>query len=225
MTYETGESYFYKGKKVELKLKDVQVGGSKTGALIRRFSLGDTAVSHLGYYEDIVIEDITVLEPLAEHSFKLGATVVSTVGNSTREPLIATVIGFDKDTNQVLLKSNRLDNYKDQRVRYAYGPNELRLITDEDRKRTANELLLDSIAKINSRYRFSVTFSKVQNQRTFEVLIGKGKGLIYAMELATGHTLAIMTKEATLRNFAKDLVRELIGCSSSAPTVTVEEVV
>jgi hypothetical protein len=155
MVYQVGKEYFYKGGIVELMDMNIMLGNGNKAALIRKFELKDRQLRFVSPYQDVVIEDIEMLEPLAEHSFKVGDTVVSIIAGLTQDALRATVIGFDRDTNEVLIKSSKLNNYRDKRVRYAYGPKELRFVTAEEIAAADRKIKFDTKPAAGKTYKFS----------------------------------------------------------------------
>lgn len=60
------------------------------------------------------------LQPLIYNVFSIGDHVISKIGT-----LIGRIVAFEYHTNRAIVISDRIDNYKDKRTRYAYAINEI----------------------------------------------------------------------------------------------------
>lgn len=80
-----------------------------------------------------------LLRPWCEDKFKIGDKV------ATNGTFTGTVIGFDYMTNEVICLSDKLDKYRDKRIRYAYEPEKLSKIISESTEPHKSDTLDQSV--------------------------------------------------------------------------------
>lgn len=107
---------FYSGMKVQVV--DDNIPSLPSHALVR-------VVEDYGFEEQVrpgaeyLIKKI-YLQPLVDEIFSIGDHVISKIGT-----LIGRIVAFEYHTNRAIVVSDRIDNYKDKRTRYAYATHEI----------------------------------------------------------------------------------------------------
>ncbi|MNH09849.1 hypothetical protein D3C79_693100 [compost metagenome] len=70
------------------------------------------------------------LQRLCTEAFPLGTPIYSTLGNF-ENALTGKVVGHELLTNRVIVVSDKVEKYKEQRTRYSYGIDELAVYVEE----------------------------------------------------------------------------------------------
>ncbi|MNB67566.1 hypothetical protein D3C75_140540 [compost metagenome] len=78
-----------------------------------------------GLYYSTSMVPITDLQDICTDLFPLGTRIRSTLGDNIENALIGSVVGHELATNRVIVVSDKITSYKDQRTRYSYAITEL----------------------------------------------------------------------------------------------------
>lgn len=144
---------FYQGFVVEVTgstFEQVAFTCKETGAIVKVIEDLNIVPVEMAVSTEMIVP-VKDLEDVATEAFELGDTVMSTF--TIAHPFEGIVVGFELDTNRVICRSARIENYADRRVRYAYR-------VDEIKKADAGyvEFELDKKYKINCKDDVHVRF-------------------------------------------------------------------
>ncbi|MMZ45667.1 hypothetical protein D1872_72710 [compost metagenome] len=98
---------------------DIATPEGVMGVLVKDYTqesqqyVGTSSILPFGNWQQVVTD-----------KFKLGDEVRS-IARDESNCFVGTIVGFELDTNTALCRSEKINNYKDKKVRYAYGVDEL----------------------------------------------------------------------------------------------------